>query len=241
MSAKLSKEKDQKTSNNLNLYQKLHLIQSQIKELIRTEENKFQKYKFFNELQVLNLLKPLLEKYHLTILLSDDETKEFSCEQVGNMYLVKYGKKCLIINGEQPEEQLVFYFWAPGLNQDPSKAKGSAETYATKYFLSKLFLMPVKDEGDPDYSPREEKREEATRLPPRQTITSQQVESLINLFRSKTADNKERQTKFLEELDKLLEKRGVKEKTTSGNFRERLSGLLPVDYQWLYNWLLDLK
>ncbi|CAG8807572.1 8901_t:CDS:2, partial [Dentiscutata erythropus] len=208
MNAKLSKEKDQKTSNDLNIHQKLHLIQSQIKELIRTEENKFQKYKFFNELQVLNLLKPLLEKYHLIILLSDDETKEFSCEQVGNMYLVKYG-----------------------LNQDPAKAKGSAETYATKYFLSKLFLMPVKDEGDPDYSPGEEKREEATKLPPRQTITTQQVESLINLFRQKTADNKERQTKFLEELDKILEKKGIKEKTTSGNFRERLNSLTPLDYQ----------
>ncbi|CAG8441179.1 9184_t:CDS:2 [Cetraspora pellucida] len=149
-----------------NLYQKLTLIQSQIKELIRTEENKGQKYKFFNELQVLNLLKPLLEKYQLTILVSDTEDKELIYEK----------------------------------NNDPAKAKGSAETYAMKYFLSKLFLMPVKDEGDPDYSPREgEKREEATKLPPRQTITSQQVESLINLFRTKTADNKERQTKALTE------------------------------------------
>ncbi|CAG8744713.1 13444_t:CDS:2, partial [Cetraspora pellucida] len=64
---------------------------------------------------------------------------------------------------------------------------------------------------------------EEAKLPPKPTITPQQVESLINLFRSKTADNKERQTKFLEELDKIMEKKGIKEKTTSGNFRERLS------------------
>ena len=36
-------------------------IKIKIKELIRTEENKFKKkYFFFNELQVLQLLKPLL-------------------------------------------------------------------------------------------------------------------------------------------------------------------------------------
>ena len=33
----------------LNIYTKLQLIQSEVKELIRTEENKFQKYKFFKE------------------------------------------------------------------------------------------------------------------------------------------------------------------------------------------------
>ena len=135
----------------LNIYIKLQLVQKEVGELIRTEENKFQKYKFFNELQVLHLLKPLLDKYQLTILLSDEESQDFFCESVGNMYLVKYQKKCQLINSENPTEQLTYYFWATGLNQDPAKAKGSAETYAVKYFFSKLFLMPVKDETDPDY------------------------------------------------------------------------------------------
>ncbi|CAG8702295.1 7536_t:CDS:1, partial [Ambispora gerdemannii] len=73
-----------------NIYHKLHLIQAQIKELIRTEKNPHQNYFFFNELQVLQLLKPLLEKHQLTILLSDDDSKEFTCEQLGKMYFVKY-------------------------------------------------------------------------------------------------------------------------------------------------------
>jgi ERF superfamily len=93
-----------------NLHQKLQLIQSEIKELIRTEENKFQKYKFFNELQVLQLLKPLLAKQQVTILLSDDENKEFTCEAVGNMWLVKYGKKCLLTDSSNPSDQLTFAF-----------------------------------------------------------------------------------------------------------------------------------
>ncbi|CAG8814242.1 5224_t:CDS:1 [Racocetra persica] len=118
-------------------------------------------------------------------------------------------------------------------NTDLAKAKGSAETYAVKYFLQKFFLLPVDSNLDPDAF--DGSGVESTKLPPKQTISSQQVESLINLFRTKTADNKERQTAFLNELDKVLEKRGIKEKTTSGNFRERLSGLMPVDYQILYN------
>ncbi|CAG8456794.1 27247_t:CDS:2 [Gigaspora margarita] len=111
-----------------NIYTKLHLIQSEVKELIRTEENKFQKYKFFNELQVLKLLRPLLTKYQLTILLSDDISQPFIHEKD-----------------------------AAGSNVDLAKAKGSSETYAVKYLLAKFFLMPVKDEGDPDYRQREEK------------------------------------------------------------------------------------
>jgi hypothetical protein len=100
----------EKTTITLNIHQKLQLIQSEIKELIRTEKNPNQHYFFFNELQVLQLLKPLLTKYKVNILLSDDENKEFTCEQLGKMYLVKYGKRCLLINSEDPTEQLTHYF-----------------------------------------------------------------------------------------------------------------------------------
>nr|CAG8453344.1 825_t:CDS:2 [Entrophospora candida] len=142
-----------------NIFAKLQLIQTEIKELIRTEENKFQKYKFFNELQVLQLLKPLLNKYKLTILLSDDISQPFIHEREGKEHFVKYLKRLAIIDIEEPKDKLFFNFWACGSNVDLAKAKGSAETYALKYFLSKLFLMPVKDEGDPDYQPHKEKEE----------------------------------------------------------------------------------
>ena len=161
-------------STTLNLYTKLQLIQSEVKELIRTEENKFQKYKFFNELQVLKLLRPLLSKYQLTLLLSDDISQPFIHEKDGKEHYVKYLKKLeivdceaiesslprkgqQIIDTENPDNKLLFNFWATGSNVDLAKAKGSSETYAIKYMLSKFFLMPVKDEGDPDYRQREEK------------------------------------------------------------------------------------
>jgi hypothetical protein len=94
----------------LNIYTKLQLIQSEVKEVIRKEENKFQKYKFFNELQVLNLLKPSLNKYQLTILLSDDASQPFIHEKDGKEHYVKYLKKLEIIDSENPDNKLLFNF-----------------------------------------------------------------------------------------------------------------------------------
>ena len=139
----------------INIYDKLQKIQSEIKKLVRSEENKFQKYKFFTEDQLLELLKPLLEKYKILLLLSDDTSQPFLHEREGNNHYVKYLKKLELVDTEMPERNLLFSFWACGSNVDLAKAKGSSETYAIKYMLSKFFLMPVKDETDPDYQSNE--------------------------------------------------------------------------------------
>src|SRR4051794_16650415 len=93
-----------------NIYQKLQSIQGQIGSLVRTEENKGQKYSFFNEKQVLKLLKPELEKKQLVLLLSDDETQPFIHEREGNMHYLKYLKKLEIIDSNQPTNHLTFKF-----------------------------------------------------------------------------------------------------------------------------------
>src|SRR3954463_1630357 len=64
--------------------------------------------------------------------------------------MVRYGKQAILTNSEDPTEQLTFYLLAIGSNSDPAKAKGCAETYAIKYFLTKFFLIPTTDELDPD-------------------------------------------------------------------------------------------
>jgi len=54
-----------------NIYQKLHLIQSQTGNIHKSELNKFQNYKYFTEQQALNILKPLLKEQQLTLTFSD--------------------------------------------------------------------------------------------------------------------------------------------------------------------------
>ena len=135
---------------------------------------------------------------------------------------------------------------------DLAKAKGSSETYAIKYMLSKFFLMPVKDEGDPDYKAGEEEEEEKKEEKPplsshnidqsltelqnqTNSVSVKQVEDLINLLRQKSKGDKAIQTKFFNEVDQQLVKRGIEGTTQVGNFRARLATLTPLDYQHLYN------
>jgi hypothetical protein len=129
-------------------------------------------------------------------------------------------------------------------NTDLAKAKGSAETYAIKYFLQKFFLIPTDNNLDPDAfetkSPLNLDQLQDQTIP-HSALTTQNVNDLINLFRNKTTDNKELQTKFLTELDQLLAKQGITDTTSSSNFRSRLATLAPMDYQYLYNWLVRLE
>lgn len=239
-------QSEQKEETPQNIYHKLHLIQSQIGQLEKTRENKFQKYFYAGEYDLLKVIKPLLKQHRLVLIFSDEISAEtpFVRERLEKEWLVQYLKKAELVNVDNSSEKLTFYFWTMATNVDLAKAKGSAETYAIKYFLQKFFLIPTDNNLDPDAfdsSPREKEEVKATNLPPRQTISTQHLESLLNLFRTKTADNKERQSSFLTELDKILEKAGVKGRTENSNFRSRLASLTPIDYQTLYNWLLDIK
>ena len=151
-------------NNTTNIYTKLQQIQSQLTHLTKTEENKFQHYKYVSEYQILTILKPLLAENKLTLTFSDkdyvdseyDTIQTFKAEKVEKEWVVQYLKRAVLTNSENPQEQLTYHFWATGQNTDIAKAKGSAETYAVKYFLQKLFLIPTSDNLDPD---RLDKRE----------------------------------------------------------------------------------
>jgi hypothetical protein len=120
----MTKKTESKIATELNIHAKLNHIQAEIKELIRTEENKFQKYFFFNELQILQHLKPLLDKYQLTLLLSDDISQPFvhernnlcsncslaSDRRDGKEHYVKYLKRLEIVDAESPDQKLTFHF-----------------------------------------------------------------------------------------------------------------------------------
>ncbi|CAG8806328.1 32619_t:CDS:2, partial [Racocetra persica] len=63
---------------------------------------------------------------------------------------------------------------AIGSNSDPAKAKGCAETYAIKYFLTKFFLIPTTDELDPDVT---KDHEYSNRLKDGSQETAQQIQA----------------------------------------------------------------
>jgi len=133
-----------------NIYQKLQLIQNKIGQLKKDQFNKFQNYRYVSEYDIFQKLRPLLSEQKLTLTFSDDiNSFSFQSEKVEKEWIVKYLKKMMLTNSENSTEQLTYHFWAMGQNTDIAKAKGSAETYAIKYFLTKFFLIPVSEE-DPD-------------------------------------------------------------------------------------------
>ena len=173
-----------------NLYQKLQSIQAKTGQISKTERNKFQNYKYFTEYQALNILKPLLEAQKLTLTFDDiynpegcEESKAEFLQQKGEKeWIVRYCKRAILTNSEDPKEQLTFHFWAIGSNSDPAKAKGCAETYAIKYFLTKFFLIPTTDELDPDIT---KSTEHLNRLANGKQETAEQIQK-----RHEERDNK---------------------------------------------------
>lgn len=134
------------------IWEKIYYIQSEIGNLFRNEKNIALNYNFFTENQVLSRLKPLLHKYKICLIYSDlkDEIKYELIN--GKFFVVSYWKKLIIknIDEEKETESIELKYFAIGMNSDPAKAKGAADTYSIKYSLSKLFLIPVDDYLDPD-------------------------------------------------------------------------------------------
>ena len=155
----------------VNIYQKLQAIQAKTGQISKTETNKYQNYKYFNEQQALNILKPLLEAQNLTLTFSDSPT-DFTSQKTEKEWVIQYRKQAILTNSEKPEETLTFHFWATGQNIDIAKAKGCAETYAIKYFLTKFFLIPTTDELDPDIT---KSHEHANRLKGGHQETAEQI------------------------------------------------------------------
>jgi len=86
---------------NINIYTKLHQIQSKLNHLTKTELNKFQHYKYVSEYEILKVLKPLLAEQKLTLTFSDEITPtkyaensiSYDDENLTNLYLKKEDKE----------------------------------------------------------------------------------------------------------------------------------------------------
>ncbi|WP_322632268.1 ERF family protein [endosymbiont DhMRE of Dentiscutata heterogama] len=230
------------TTNN-NIYQKLQVIQGQVGSLFKTEENKGQKYSFFNEKQLLELLKPELAKNQLLFILSDEESQPLIHEKEGSIHYLKYLKRLEIIDSNSPNSRLIFKFWACGQSNDLAKAKGASETYSTKYILSKLFLIPVKDTSDPDYQEKETQS-----IPKEQTeeiIDKEQIEQLLNLFETKTQNwqkekNASKPNSFIKLLNDIFRDYNLKGEVTFDNFPVRAYLLKEKDRQRAWSYLTKL-
>lgn len=190
------------------LLERLRKVQVELK-APKNQRNDFGKYNYRNCEDILEAVKPLLEKHGLNLTLGDDLV------QVGERYYVKATAAVRCNVGSGPEvDELTVHGWAreeeTKKGMDGSQITGAASSYARKYALNGLFLIDDTRDSDAtnDHGKAPQKPAGGPQAPvdppkPEPTITADQIANLMRLAKVKGYDTKEKSVGF---LNKLAEK-----------------------------------
>jgi len=142
----------------MNIYQKLHKIQKEVKGL--SKDKKSHNFEYVTGNKLLSFIRPLMDEYGLIlkqeVLSIDNERMDYKTKYADKSEILsKVMMRFTWINIESGETDINL-FGANGQN-DWEKGLGSALTYAERYFLLKYFHIAT-DEDDidnPDRKPNE--------------------------------------------------------------------------------------
>ena len=127
----------------MNIYEKLLNVQTELK-APKGQFNAFGKYKYRSCEDILEALKPVLNKYKLTFFINDEIV------EVNNRNYVK--ATITIINIEKPDEQIQTSALAreeeTKKGMDGSQITGASSSYARKYALNGLFAIDDTKDSD---------------------------------------------------------------------------------------------
>lgn len=171
----------------MNIYEKLTNLQN---ELIapKNQYNNFGKYNYRSCEDILEALKPLLQKYKLTQII-DDDIKEIN----GRFYV---RATISLFNSEQVEEVIITSALAREeenkKGMDSSQLTGSTSSYARKYALAGLYALDdTKDsDGLNNHGKGEDDQDKGTgklsdkQLSTLKGIADKDKQKLVNLFKS---------------------------------------------------------
>ena len=177
----------------MNIYEKLMNIQKELK-APKSQYNSFGKYKYRSCEDILESVKPLLEKYKVTIILSD------KLEQIGERYYIR--AKAILIDTESNnsiENTAYAREEETKKGMDGSQITGTSSSYARKYALNGLLLIDDTKDADTDEFAKENNKGKTKEEPKEKKITPGQLKVLSKIY---TGDNL---VKLLElnKIDKL--------------------------------------
>ena len=133
------------TENKMSIYEKLSNIQNELK-APKNQYNSFGKYNYRNAEDIEEALKPICLKYRATCLILDVTTEELSNELVTKVSVVLLdwdSENVIKVTGRAREERTK-------KGMDASQVSGGAQSYATKYALSQMFLIDDSKDADTD-------------------------------------------------------------------------------------------
>lgn len=128
----------------MNVYEKLIKVQAELK-APKSKFNSFGKYKYRSLEDILEGVKPLLEKNKASLVIAD------SIEQVGDRYYLKATATFIDTeNGESVSNSALARESADKKGMDDSQITGTASSYARKYALNGLLLIDDTKDADTD-------------------------------------------------------------------------------------------
>lgn len=136
----------------MNIYEKLMNVQTELK-APKSQYNGFGKYKYRSCEDILESLKPVLSKFKLAIMISDDVV------DVNSRNYIK--ATITLINVEKPDEQIKVTALAreeeTKKGMDGSQITGASSSYARKYALNGLFAIDDTKDSDATNTGEEKK------------------------------------------------------------------------------------
>lgn len=127
------------------IYEKLANIQNELK-APKNQYNSFGKYNYRNAEDIEEALKPICLKYRATCLISEVTTEELANELITKVTvsLMDWDSETVVtVVGRAREERTK-------KGMDASQVSGGAQSYATKYALSQMFLIDDSKDADTD-------------------------------------------------------------------------------------------
>lgn len=145
--------KEKETKKQLSIYEKLLKIQTELK-APKNQTNKFGGYNYRSCEDILEAVKPLLDKYNCTLKIADELVN------IGERYYIK--ATATLINTEKYEiiENTAYAREEESKKgMDASQLTGATSSYCRKYCMNGLFLIDdTKDADTDEYTEQQEKK-----------------------------------------------------------------------------------
>lgn len=176
----------------MSIYLKLVNVQNELK-APKGQYNSFGKYKYRNQEDILEAVKPLLLEHNLTLFIKDEVIL------IGERYYIK--STCILIdteNGEKIENSALARESETKKGMDDSQITGSTSSYARKYALNGLFLIDDTKDADTDEFTKRTKNETTNNTQTDEIASEKQIAFVRNLLQ-KEAEKKNVSLEKMEE------------------------------------------
>lgn len=148
----MTKDNEKKIDfKTMNVYEKLHYVQSNVKQIWKDQEKKGLPYRFFQLENVIKMIKELLTKARLTYTY---HMHDYDINENNNLITNKITITLIDIDKKEKVDftdiQVGVFANFNGSGRAVEQNRGTSDTYTFKNLWCKIFMIPTSLEEDPD-------------------------------------------------------------------------------------------